>query len=155
RNFVFLDYQGDAIQCDWEQFKTSIYDPAKLHIAEEGLAKQICAWVTTPSLPYRIGVNSVSGVIFFGKETPPSKSKNLGPAGCAEVSRYDCSLGSWQPALSAATGAYLHMMLTAGSRNSTLAMIERSVNATVGDQGDVYLFEGDGPRGSRRVSIPQ
>lgn len=155
RNFVFVDYTGNTKECSWEQFKKEVYDPTLATIARENIENQISVWLTMPGLPYRVGKNGISGVVHFGQESTPVQSAALGPAGFTTANAYYDAHQAIIPPQPGQPKRYLHMFLPAESIDAGKAFIDRSFSADAKrPKGTIYLFDGDGPRASRQISIP-
>ncbi|HVJ82256.1 MAG TPA: TIGR03790 family protein, partial [Planctomycetia bacterium] len=155
--FVHLSYSGSPWRCDWAQFEREILRPARDHVERRGLRERICCWVTTPGLPYRVGDNGISGAIHFGAEEKAVNSPSLGPAGFKNSNAYFdqfVAIDGFAPG-SRAPKRPLHMHLAGPPAGALVELIDRAkrVDGT-SPAGTVYLCEGDGPRGSRRGTIP-
>ena len=155
RNVIYLDYQGNRQHCNFADFEQAIYHPVLGYLSANRLDRQVFVWVTTPGLPYRVGQNSISGVIHFGTEQRPDQSGKLGPAGFTQTNVFFDRFAAIPPPRSGKPARRLHMLLDAGSVEETCRMIDRSVAADSSHpEGTVFLFDGVGPRANRKGSIP-
>ena len=154
-NVLLVDWPVGKLVCTFAEYDAGVRRPALKHLADAGIAEQVAVWVTTPDLPQKVGGNSVSSVVLFGRELDAVDERK---SRFAETNPY---FNRWQPFATyrrraGAEDSFLHMLLDAGDVPATLAMIERAA-AVDGTHpaGTVHLLDGAGVRASRKVSIPQ
>jgi uncharacterized protein (TIGR03790 family) len=138
----------------WDVYQRSVVDVVEDHIRRHKLQDFISVWATTPGCPFIVENNSSSGVIYFGGPQAPSSNPSS-PGAFMESNGYFDKMVGYDRPREAARGRYLAMRIDAGSIPDTTRLIDNSIAADGSfPDGTVYLLDGDGPRSSRKDSIP-
>lgn len=138
----------------WDGYKRHVVDVVDDHIRRHKLQDFISVWATTPGCPFIVENNSSSGVIYFGGPQAPS-SNPASPGVFSEANEYFDKMVGYDRPKEAASGRYLAMRIDAGSIPDTRRLIDNSIAADGAfPGGTIYLLDGEGPRSSRKDSIP-
>jgi len=132
-NILRVHWPGSRVQWTLTEFSNTLWTPLTNAIALRGLSSQIDRVVLTLSLPYRVttpteGANSTTSVVLYGFK---GDTRNLStcPLATNSVNTLAGTEASFalEPAVSSTGPSFLATLLTAGSLEQAMELVDRGV----------------------------